>query len=522
MVLALQGGQAFAAHVRCGDVIKQDTTLDSDLVDCPDDGIVIGADKVTIDLAGHTIEGTSVYPRAGIDNDAGHAAVKIEHGRVEGFEYGVRLWRASDGRLRDLTVSDNRFGILLTDSHRNVIEGGSGGGNAVWVSLSGSDGNRIERNVLTGDGIMLSSSNDNRVVENVVGGIQISGDSADDLIARNSVTHSWRSGIYAAGSGHRIERNTITGSGPAGGQGSNGIELAGANARVVQNSVSHHDHGIYCNSSQSGNLIERNVVKDASRVGILTIGCHAARIERNKVFHNPGVGITLAATRSGHVERNLVADSRHGITFQDSSESRMERNIVVDSRQLGIDSHAGSDNWIVHNEVFRSGFAGVAVSDDRDRVEQNVIYDNGHEGLRVLREDNQVRGNVIHDNGGPGVGFGAMKVRIEGNAIFANGGVGIFGFMFAGAISQNTVVGNSGDGILFFDGPTSAEISRNRVHRNDDDGIDVDGPGARLSQNSANRNGELGIEAVAGVIDGGGNKAGGNGSSLQCVNIACR
>ncbi len=30
---------ALANHVQCGDVITQDTRLDSDLVDCPGDGI---------------------------------------------------------------------------------------------------------------------------------------------------------------------------------------------------------------------------------------------------------------------------------------------------------------------------------------------------------------------------------------------------------------------------------------------------------------------------------------------------
>ena len=41
----------------CGDVITQDTTLDSDLIDCPGDGVVIGASGITLDLAGHTIDG---------------------------------------------------------------------------------------------------------------------------------------------------------------------------------------------------------------------------------------------------------------------------------------------------------------------------------------------------------------------------------------------------------------------------------------------------------------------------------
>ena len=45
--------------VHCGDVITQDTKLGNDLVDCPADGLVIGADDVTLDLHGHTIDGVA-------------------------------------------------------------------------------------------------------------------------------------------------------------------------------------------------------------------------------------------------------------------------------------------------------------------------------------------------------------------------------------------------------------------------------------------------------------------------------
>jgi hypothetical protein len=39
--------------------------------------------------------------------------------------------------------------------------------------------------------------------------------------------------------------------------------------------------------------------------------------------------------------------------------------------------------------------------------------------------------------------------------------------------------------------------------------------------NIANQNQDLGIEAVPGVIDGGGNRAAGNGNPLQCTNVLC-
>ena len=44
---------------------------------------------------------------------------------------------------------------------------------------------------------------------------------------------------------------------------------------------------------------------------------------------------------------------------------------------------------------------------------------------------------------------------------------------------------------------------------------------AKLTGNTALFNTELGIDATAGVTDGGGNKAHGNGSLHQCENVAC-
>jgi hypothetical protein len=43
-----------------------------------------------------------------------------------------------------------------------------------------------------------------------------------------------------------------------------------------------------------------------------------------------------------------------------------------------------------------------------------------------------------------------------------------------------------------------------------------------LTRNRANGNGDLGIEAVAGVTDKGGNRASGIGNPAQCQGVACR
>jgi parallel beta-helix repeat protein len=68
---------------------------------------------------------------------------------------------------------------------------------------------------------------------------------------------------------------------------------------------------------------------------------------------------------------------------------------------------------------------------------------------------------------------------------------------------------------------TDTLIQRNTANGSGHDGISVDAKATTLIHNTANRNHGLGIEAVFGVTDGGGNHAFGNGNPAQCVNVAC-
>ena len=65
-------------------------------------------------------------------------------------------------------------------------------------------------------------------------------------------------------------------------------------------------------------------------------------------------------------------------------------------------------------------------------------------------------------------------------------------------------------------------VEGNTANGNGDDGIDVQNANTTLTSNTANDNVDFGIEAVPGVIDGGGNRAFGNGNPLQCLNVVCK
>ena len=121
--LLLSSGRAWASHVECGDEITADTTLDSDLVNCPNNGIVIGADDITLDLAGHRIDGDGdgCDPEVcddGIAN-AGHDGVTIKDGLVQEFDSGIVVGEAHGNRVLGITSRRQFFfGALLFGSAR--------------------------------------------------------------------------------------------------------------------------------------------------------------------------------------------------------------------------------------------------------------------------------------------------------------------------------------------------------------------------------------------------------------------
>ncbi len=238
LVLGVSTAPASAGGVRCGDVITEDTKLEEDLVDCPGNGLEIGADGVTLDLGGHVVDGTGTGQ--GIRSH-GNSHVQIKRGTIRQFGVGISLGRApsfpggsergpasQNHLLRNLTVRDNvgpgialaRFGIDRHTIERNELVANGGAG----ISLNEAAHNRVVRNRIVGNGagVLISAgmgvgSDDNVVLQNRVIANERFGIAvgltpfADDRnrIARNDVLANGTDGIVVAtrGTGNVVERN---------------------------------------------------------------------------------------------------------------------------------------------------------------------------------------------------------------------------------------------------------------------------------------------------------------------------
>jgi large repetitive protein len=317
-------GTAHAASSGCGTTITASTTLRGDLAGCAGDGLVVGADGITLDLSRHTIAGAGTAGSAGI-RLAGHRGVTIRGGTVQGFDTGVALAGADGNRVSGLTVRGNAgrgidavggsdgnvfdgvvatangsSGIALTESDRNDVRGATASGNGVTgiLVLTGT-ANRVERSTVAGNvhnGIVVVEGS----TGNVVAGDNISGGEAGILLDgadRNTLTLNRlaRNGdaIVLGGDANTVAGNIVTDpAGCADGCAGDGILVpAGAGNLLTANLV--HGaaaDGIAVTADATGTRIELNAVDGSGHDGFL-IQSAASALARNLAVHNAAWGI---------------------------------------------------------------------------------------------------------------------------------------------------------------------------------------------------------------------------------------
>jgi parallel beta-helix repeat protein len=326
-------GQQPGTGIACGDTITADATLDRDLTDCPSNGIVIGADGITLDLNGHTISGDGKLVRrcrrdqicdVGVANDD-HAGVTIRGGSVHGFGLGVGAFRGRNNRFVELNSSRNQFfGFVIAGSSRTIIR-----------DSSGHDNPRPD-----GDGLGVFNSHDLRIVNNSFRrngqlGIHIEG-STKNLVKGNLFSRNGDMGIFLEADGNQVRgnRSVRDGTGIIVGPGSRNV--------IAGNRISAGGEGIAIEKGR-GNVVVRNVVAHTRHSGIrLGIG-------------NPAIGGTKTLVRG-----NLVTSAgRDGFLVAKSDRGALlVRNTARRSGDDGFDVNSRSAR-LIGNRPFGSADLGI-------------------------------------------------------------------------------------------------------------------------------------------------------------------
>jgi parallel beta-helix repeat protein len=386
---------AAQAPIRCGDTITVSTTLTRDLVGCAGNGLVIGADGITIDLAGHSIRGINARGSSGIV-DNGHAGVTIANGKIaDFFASGVSLHGAPRSIVRDV----------------RVVRIGAGG---------------VEPE--TSAGILIEASAETRVSGSTIAG-DVESYQSDGVVVLRSPN--------VILSCNRIERNSWNGA----------VVLESPGSQIVGNALDDNgNQGIEANAASDGIVLAGNRARGNTQSGLVVGALSDGRVIGNRVSGNGDAGLFMFDLVDSLVAGNVA--------------ERNVAGIVLIGGQFG--SHG--------NRLFGNR------TDDNDDV--GIVLDG-------QANSNQVVGNVARGNRGPD-GGGIIVVASTGNLI-------------AGNLSSD----NASVGIGIFEGDPGDSV------------------GNSLARNVANANGGHGIDAIAGSIDGGGNRAHRNRTPPDCVGVTC-
>jgi len=292
---------AQAAGPACGATITSDTKLRADLENCPGDGLVIGADGITLDLGRKTIDGSG----AGVGIKlAGRRGVKIKGGTVQEFGVGIALDAADGNRFSGLAVkgSAGRGIDAVNGSDQNTFDGIASTGNRTGIAITASTGNAVRLSALTDNavtGVLVFGAaktrvQGNRVTGNAGNGIAFVEGSTGNQALANRVEGAVTSVVIDSSDGNTLALNKISGGG-------DGVQVAGSRNVVTGNLVDRSvggcegcfGHGIAVAAGE-GNVIKANVVTRSAGDGI-NVAAPTMVVTRNLATRNAGLGINAVS-----------------------------------------------------------------------------------------------------------------------------------------------------------------------------------------------------------------------------------
>jgi hypothetical protein len=255
---------------------------------------------------------------------------------------------------------------------------------------------------------------------------------------------------------------------------------------------------------------DRNVLKDSEIFGgdpaVLLEGSDRNKITRTSIRGGISIRIGDGLAMQEGSDANTVVNSEvdgEGLAalIRDSTQNSVKRSTISATLFL-FDANR---TLVVDNDLFGGQGAGVDARGSRNTIRDNHIS----AGVVVSGDRNLIKANELVE------GIASPPLRVtsgDRNVVRLNTATGSRAepvITIGVGASRTSVIANSASGANGSGDPQSA------------DGIRIAAPGSFVRGNTATDNDGLGINAVEGVIDGGDNRASGNGDPRQCVGVVC-
>lgn len=314
----------------CGDIIVEDLILTTNVFGCTGDGLIVGADNITIDLAGKVLAGTDTAGSAGI--------------RIAGFK-NVRIIGNEAGGTG--FVNDFEVGIMLS---------------------SGAEKNYIERVMAesNGNGVQLDAAKDNRITLTSVGnstnnGFVIGNGSTKNRLIDNDSSINARFGFNIVESdGNSLSDNGAFQNGHA------GINLLDAHKNSIHSNTTDNNgqvvlaDGILLTESTRNDIAVNDATSNTDD-GIGLIDSEKNKIYLNPLLSNDDAGIELEGeSDKNKIKSNTITLSIDGIRAAATvSKLKLQKNTSNSNTDDGIDV-AGFPVKITRNTTNNNTDLGIS------------------------------------------------------------------------------------------------------------------------------------------------------------------
>ena len=417
---------------------------------------------------------TTIIDGGGIGNVVSIIAnnVEIQNFNVKnsggGWISGINIENCNGTLIKNNEIANNRFGIYLKNSSRNIIYGNNLTNNNDCIFLDkGCSNNTVSGNNITNNEHAVDVrdySNNNVISENNITNNRWNGiylfNSSKNVISGNNITNNGDGvSLYGFSSNNSISENYMINN-------TLGISLYdSSNNSITGNHITDNEWGINVGGSSnviSGNLMNRNKYNLDVSGDVWSHLIDASNLVDGKPVHYlvnqkdlvinppiyPQVGyLALINSINITVEGLTLTKNGQGVLLYNTNNSRIVNNNIINN-YWGISQAHLSNNAIQGNNITNNWVGIWIYYSSYNSIVGNNITNNDGDGIRINNDanNNTVSGNHITNNAGGGIDIreGSSGTTVSRNNITNNGGWGVHLDMYLdGKFYHNNFINNT-------------------------------------------------------------------------------
>ncbi len=337
---------------------------------------------------------------------------------------GIYLYWSSVNNIAGNNVSSNNYnGIFLefNSNYNNIANNTASNSTSDSIRISSSNYNTIINNIVSDNryGIHLSNSRNNTLANNTMldDGIYISGEFLDywnthTIDTTNRVNgrpvYYWKNqtgGKVPAGAGQiilanctnvKIENQNVS-------NGDVGIQLGfSSNNTIINNTASLNNmYGIRLHFSESNTLTNNTAFLNGANGCWFYSSNNNALTSNNMSYNTNGIVVIQSSNYNTITDNDVFSNSDRGISIGSSSIGNTIKDNDVSNNFQGISiGNSGSNNNIINNDVSGNMYGiRIASSSDNNDIINNYVSNNIY-GINLFNSDeNNIIKNSVLDNG---------------------------------------------------------------------------------------------------------------------------